>query len=308
MKLKILGVCSLMSVFCFSDIYGSSEDLSDENVAISKKRVETINKELMDLVEKIQELNEDIGLSGNILKGVREPKESGKVSNQSTEDSEESAEEITLDEDFTFANSIDFLDKVKQADQLTDSNKENIQKIFDKFGIIQTIDDEITEDWWTQVFRKVWAAGIKSYIPVINRFYDSIKNASLEKKYENLVSNGDSCFSGEQGYYEIFESKIFNTTLFNVNENLNSDRKAFNKSLTDIRRDLYPKAKKAWVSVKELIDNGEEVGDSLKELGEVTKELLSKVSGFSGYETVKHLFSKQSINNKKQKRNKRKKG
>ena len=71
MKLKILGVCSLMSVFCFSDIYGSSEDLSDENVAISKKRVETINKELMDLVEKIQELNEDVGLSGNILKGVK---------------------------------------------------------------------------------------------------------------------------------------------------------------------------------------------------------------------------------------------
>ena len=57
-----------------------------------------------------------------------------------------------------------------------------------------------------------------------------------------------------------------------------------------------------------MIDNGEEVGDSLKELGEVTKELLSKVSSFSGYETVKYLFSKQSIKNKKQKRNKGKKG
>ena len=121
MRLRILGVCSLMSAFCFNQVLA-------EMIEIDQELIENLDKEYSDVQKELKDLKKAI-------KKVKKATSTFQSAKDSEESAEKAAEEMTLDENFTFANSIDFLDKVKQAGQLTDSNKENIQRIFEKFKI-----------------------------------------------------------------------------------------------------------------------------------------------------------------------------
>ncbi len=320
MKLKILGVCSLMSVFCLADTYADSEGLSDQEVTISKERVEAINKEFIDLAREIRKLNSDVGSFDNLLEEVMKSKESEESSSQSAEDIDEikseDVDEITLSEDFTFADSIDFLDKVKKSGRLTDGNIENIQKIFPKFKINQSIKsaDDVTDSWWTQVFRQIWKVGITQFRTKVSQLHDKIKNFNVSNN--DILKVGKSCFTDEQEYYKIFESKIFNTMLISDNGNRNSSDKKIELTKTwgSIRSKLYSNAKKAWDDIKEILEGEDKDGfdNALQRLRESVGELRSNVDRIISNPEIDELFGKkrppqgQNQSKKKSKKNKEK--
>ena len=274
MKLGTLSIWSLMSVLCLNQV------LADV-VTIDSALIDELNKEYSE-VEREH------------LKSQKEISDLKKKIEEITEIAKSQIEEITLSENFTFAEAIDFLEKVKESGKLTDSNKENIQNIFEKFGINENVDDMLHSDpSFNEIFQQIWKAGIKAYVSVINRLFDKIKDIMLTKQYKDLLPLGDDCFGDEGGYGIIFESGLFGTVLFNQNRALDNNIKTFNKELVDIRREIYPNAKEIWMSVRELLASGEQknVQDLLGDLGQAMKQLLSKVSRLSRLVTKNKMFA-----------------
>jgi len=304
MKLRILGVCSLMSVFCFNQVLAEMIEVDKELIEELDKKYSDVHKEFKDLKKAIKALK----------------KCAKKAASQSTEDSEEdaeedaqeNAEEITLDEDFTFADSIDFLDKVKKTGRLTDSNKENIQKIFEEFKINQSVDD-VSDSWWTQVFRQVWGVGIIQFRTKISQFHDKIRNFNVSN--DDVLKIGENCLDDKQGYYKIFESKIFNTMLISDNgSKSNSDKKIeLTKTWGTVKSKLYPNARKAWDAIKDLDESDDGYANALDKLRETIGELRSNVTRVTSNPEVDELFGKkrptqgQNQSNKKSKKKKKKK-
>ena len=296
MKLKILGVCSLMSAFCFNQVLAGMIEIDQELIENLDKEYSDVQKELKDLKKAIKK-----------VKKATSTFQSAENSEESAEDAEEAAEEITLDENFTFANSIDFLDKVKQAGQLTDSNKENIQRIFEKFKINKSVDD-VSDSWWTQVFRQIWAVGIISFRTKISQFHDKIRNFDVSS--DDISKMGENCFADEQGYSNIFESKIFNTMLISDNGNRNnSDKKIeLTKTWGNIRSKLYANALKSWNEIKEMDKSDEGYNEALNKLRETVGELRSNVTRITSNPEVDELFGKKRPQQPQGKKKKNRKG
>lgn len=291
MKLRILGVCSLMSVFCFDQV------LADK-VTIDKELIEKLNKEYSDVHNELKDLKK-------VMKEVK------KAISQSAEDAEEDAAEnadiITLNEDFTFADSIDFLDKVRKSGQVTESNKEDIQRIFEKLRINKSTDD-ISDSWWTQVFRQIWSAGIIQFRTRISQFHDKIRNFNVVNK--DILEVGENCLDDEQGYYNIFESKIFNTMLISDNGNRNSSDKKIELTKTwgAVKSKLYPNARKAWDTIKELEGSDENYDSALSELRTAIGELRSNVTRITSNPELDELFGKKRPQQPQGKKKKNRRG
>lgn len=287
MKLRILGVCSLMSVFCFDQVLASK-------VNIDKELIEKLDKEYSDVHNALKDLKKVI-------------KEIKKTISQPAENAEEAAEEITLDEDFTFADSIDFLDKVRKSGQVTESNKEDIQRIFEKLRINKSTDD-ISDSWWTQVFRQIWSAGIIQFRTRISQFHDKIRNFNVVNK--DILEVGENCLDDEQGYYNIFESKIFNTMLISDNGNRNSSDKKIELTKTwgAVKSKLYPNARKAWDTIKELEGSDENYDSALSELRTAIGELRSNVTRITSNPELDELFGKKRPQQPQGKKKKNRRG
>ena len=287
MKLRILGVCSLMSVFCFDQVLALK-------VNIDKELIEKLDKEYSDVHNELKDLKKVI-------------KEIKKTISQPAENAEEAAEEITLDEDFTFADSIDFLDKVRKSGQVTESNKEDIQRIFEKLRINKSTDD-ISDSWWTQVFRQIWSAGIIQFRTRISQFHDKIRNFNVVNK--DILEVGENCLDDEQGYYNIFESKIFNTMLISDSGNRNSSDKKIELTKTwgAVKSKLYPNARKAWDTIKELEGSDENYDSALSELRTAIGELRSNVTRITSNPELDELFGKKRPQQPQGKKKKNRKG
>lgn len=287
MKLRILGVCSLMSVFCFDQVLALK-------VNIDKELIEKLDKEYSDVHNALKDLKKVI-------------KEIKKTISQPAENAEEAAEEITLDEDFTFADSIDFLDKVRKSGQVTESNKEDIQRIFEKLRINKSTDD-ISDSWWTQVFRQIWSAGIIQFRTRISQFHDKIRNFNVVNK--DILEVGENCLDDEQGYYNIFESKIFNTMLISDSGNRNSSDKKIELTKTwgAVKSKLYPNARKAWDTIKELEGSDENYDSALSELRTAIGELRSNVTRITSNPELDELFGKKRPQQPQGKKKKNRRG
>lgn len=287
MKLRILGVCSLMSVFCFDQVLALK-------VNIDKELIEKLDKEYSDVHNELKDLKKVI-------------KEIKKTISQPAENAEEAAEEITLDEDFTFADSIDFLDKVRKSGQVTESNKEDIQRIFEKLRINKSTDD-ISDSWWTQVFRQIWSAGIIQFRTRISQFHDKIRNFNVVNK--DILEVGENCLDDEQGYYNIFESKIFNTMLISDSGNRNSSDKKIELTKTwgAVKSKLYPNARKAWDTIKELEGSDENYDSALSELRTAIGELRSNVTRITSNPELDELFGKKRPQQPQGKKKKNRRG
>ena len=287
MKLRILGVCSLMSVFCFDQVLALK-------VNIDKELIEKLDKEYSDVHNELKDLKKVI-------------KEIKKTISQPAENAEEAAEEITLDEDFTFADSIDFLDKVRKSGQVTESNKEDIQRIFEKLRINKSTDD-ISDSWWTQVFRQIWSAGIIQFRTRISQFHDKIRNFNVVNK--DILEVGENCLDDEQGYYNIFESKIFNTMLISDSGNRNSSDKKIELTKTwgAVKSKLYPNVRKAWDTIKELEGSDENYDSALSELRTAIGELRSNVTRITSNPELDELFGKKRPQQPQGKKKKNRRG